>query len=183
MKSIEKILFVLLCLSVAASCAKPKVSVNAEFTTDKEVYEVYENVVITNTSTATNDIIVACKWDWGTGYKWGKQLTEPLSFDTVGEKEITLTAVTNSNVSGTFTKTILVQDTNVRPVADFTWSPAEGIVAGDEVQFTDKSNDPDGSITACSATSRSPSPSPTTSGARDPSPRSSTWRRTSTRWS
>ena len=146
MKTIEKILFVSLCLFVAASCNKPKVSVNAEFTTDKEVYEVYENVVITNTSTAINDIIVACKWDWGTGYKWGKQLTEPLTFETVGEKEITLTAVTNGNVTGTCTKTILVQDTNVRPTADFTWTPAEGIIAGDEVQFTDKSSDPDGSI-------------------------------------
>ena len=43
-------------------------------------------------------------------------------------------------------KTITVQDTNQRPVADFSWEPAEGIVAGDEVQFTDKSRDPDGSI-------------------------------------
>ena len=148
MKSIEKILILSLSLLALASCVKPEISVNAEFTTDKDVYELYENVVITNTSTATNDIIVACKWDWGTGYTWGKQLTEPISFDTEGEKVITLTAVTNSNVSGTFTKTIRVQDTNLRPVADFEWTPAEGIVAGDEVHFTDKSSDPDGSIVA-----------------------------------
>ena len=73
MKSIEKIILLSLSLFALASCVKPKVSVNAEFTTDKDVYEVYENVIITNTSTAVNDIIVACKWDWGTGYKWGKQ--------------------------------------------------------------------------------------------------------------
>ena len=148
MKRIEHLFLIALSFLVLASCAKPKISVNADFTTDKEVYEIYEDIHITNISTAVNDIIVACKWEWGSEHRWGKQLTDPISFDSVGEKEITLTAVTNENVSGTITKTILVQDTNVRPVADFTWSPAEGIVAGDEVQFTDKSNDPDGNITA-----------------------------------
>ena len=146
MKRIEHLFLIALSLLALASCAKPKISVNADFTTDKEVYEIYEDIHITNTSTAVNDIIVACKWEWGSEHKWGKQLTDPISFDSVGEKEITLTAVTNENVSGTVTKKILVQDTNVRPVADFTWTPAEGIVAGDEVQFTDKSNDPDGTI-------------------------------------
>ena len=146
MNRMKNIFLTGLALLTAVSCVQPKVSVDASFTTDKDVYEVYENVVLTNTSTATNDIIVACKWDWGTGYKWGKQLTDPISFDTVGEKEITLTAVTNGNVSGSFTKTITVQDTNVRPVAEFTWTPAEGIVAGDEVQFNDQSSDADGQI-------------------------------------
>ena len=148
MKSIEKILLLSLSLFALASCTKPKISVTADFTTDKEVYELYEDIKITNTSVAINDIIVACKWDWGTGYKWGKQLEDPISFDTVGEKEITLTAVTNENVSGTCTKIITIQDTNNSPVPDFEWTPAEGIVAGDEVQFTDKSADPDGSVVA-----------------------------------
>jgi PKD repeat protein len=148
MKRIEHLFLIALSFLALASCAKPKISVNADFTTDKEVYEIYEDIHITNISTAVNDIIVACKWEWGSEHRWGKQLTDPISFDSVGEKEITLTAVTNENVSGTVTKTILVQDTNIRPVADFTWTPAEGIVAGDEVQFTDKSNDPDGNITA-----------------------------------
>ena len=145
----ERIILSALSLLALASCARqPVVSVNADFTTNKEVYEIYEDVIITNVSTATNDIIVACKWEWGSEYVWGKQLAKPLSFDSVGEKEIKLTAVTNSNVSGTCVKKIRVQDTNVRPVADFDWSPKEGIAAGDEVQFTDKSTDADGTITA-----------------------------------
>ena len=148
MKSIEKILLLSLSLFALASCTKPKISVTADFTTDKQVYELYEDIKITNTSVAVNDIIVACKWDWGTGYKWGKQLEDPITFDTVGEKEITLTAVTNENVSGTCTKIITIQDTNKSPVPDFEWTPAEGIVAGDDVQFTDKSTDPDGSAVA-----------------------------------
>ena len=149
MKKINRIILFAFSLAALASCnMKPVVTVNADFTTDKDVYEIYEDIVITNVSTATNDIIVACKWEWGSEYKWGKQLEKPLSFDTPGEKEIKLTAVTNSNVSGTCIKTITVQDTNVRPVADFDWSPKEGIMAGDEVQFTDKSTDADGTITA-----------------------------------
>ena len=146
MKTMNKILLLSLSLFAVASCVKPEVSVNADFTTDKDVYELYEDIKIINTSTATNDIIVACKWEWGSEYRWGKQLEEPISFDTVGEKEIRLTAVTNSNVSGTCVKKITIQDTNKRPVADFTWTPASGIVAGDTVQFTDKSSDPDGKI-------------------------------------
>ena len=135
-------------LAVVSCVQKPRVSVNADFTTDKDVYEIYEDVKITNTSTSTNDIIIACKWEWGNEYIWGKQFEKPLSFDTVGEKEIKLTVVTDSGVSGTCVKTITVQDTNKRPVADFTYSPSSGIKAGDEVQFTDKSSDPDGTIVA-----------------------------------
>ena len=147
MKKSNRILLFALSLLLAVSCVnEPKISVNADFTTDKDVYEIYEDIKITNTSSAVNDIIVACKWEWGSEYVWGKQLEKPLSFDTPGEKEIKLTAVTNSNVSGTCVKTILVQDTNVRPVADFTYTPSTGILAGDEVQFTDKSSDPDGQI-------------------------------------
>lgn len=134
---------------LAVSCLqKPVVSVNPDFTTDKDVYEIYEDVKITNTSTSTNDIIIACKWEWGSEHFWGKQFEQPLSFDSVGEKEIKLTVVTDSGVSGTCTKTITVQDTNKRPVADFSYSPSTGIMAGDEVQFTDKSTDSDGKIVA-----------------------------------
>jgi len=38
-------------------------------------------------------------------------------------------------------------DNNIRPVADFTWSP-EKVVAGEPVQFTDRSTDEDGEVVA-----------------------------------
>ncbi len=131
-----------------ASCNKLDISANADFTTDKDVYELYEDINVTNVSSATNDIIVACKWEWGNEYKWGKHLTEPISFDSVGKKEIKLTVVTNNNVSATCIKTITIQDTNAAPEPDFEWTPTEGVAAGDEVQFIDKSTDPDGSVVA-----------------------------------
>lgn len=148
MKTFHRIFLVALGLILMASCAKPKVSVHADFSTDKEVYELYEDVILTNLSTATNDIIVAGKWEWGGNYIWGKQLDSPISFDSVGEKEIKLTVVTDGNVSATCIKTITVQDTNKRPVAEFSWSPTEDIAAGDQVQFTDASSDPDGTVVA-----------------------------------
>lgn len=148
MKKLVKILILAASLSVLASCTQQEVSVTADFTTDKAVYELLEDITVTNTSTATNDIIVSCKWEWGNEYTYGKQLQSPIFFDSVGEKEIRLTVTTNSNVSATCVKTVTIQDTNNRPVADFDWTPASGIVAGDEVQFTDKSTDADGSIVA-----------------------------------
>ncbi len=152
MKRIEKVFLAAMSLFAVASCSQPVVSVNADFTTDKDTYEIYEDIKITNTSSATNDIIEACKWEWetesGTQRVYGKQLANPISFDTVGEKEISLTVTSHTNVTATCVKTVTIQDTNKRPVADFSWSPATGIKAGDEVQFTDKSKDSDGTITA-----------------------------------
>ncbi len=145
---------ILTMLSAAAlvftSCLKePEVAVHASFTTDKEVYELNEDIKLTNTSYAENAKVVACKWEWGQEHTWGIQFEGPISFSTVGEHEVTLTATSDiGNVSNTFVKVITVQDTNTQPVADFTYSPTEGIKAGDTVKFTDKSSDPDGSIVA-----------------------------------
>lgn len=131
-----------------AACLKDgKVAVYADFTTDKDVYEVYEDIVLTNTSYAENAKIVASKWEWGNEHKWGLQLEEPISFGAEGEYEIKLTAVSDiGNVSSTCVKTVRVQDTNVRPVADFSFEPKTGLRAGDTVQFTDLSTDADGFI-------------------------------------
>lgn len=149
MKRVNRILLLALSVLAAASCIrKPVVTVEADFTTDKDVYEIFEEIRITNISKCTNDIITACKWEWGNEHVWGKQLEKPLSFDTPGDKEITLTAVADCGVAGSCTKIIKVQDTNKRPIADFTYTPSSGIQAGDEVQFTDKSSDPDGTIVA-----------------------------------
>lgn len=149
MKKLVNIFLVAVTLFAVFSCKPTRhVSVKADFTTDKEVYELYEDIVVTNVSAATNDIIVACKWEWGSEHVYGKQLENPISFDSVGEKEIKLTVTTDSGAQDVCVKTVTVQDNNIRPVADFEWTPAEGIVAGDEVQFTDKSTDADGTIVA-----------------------------------
>lgn len=151
MKMTAKIFTVLsaAALILTGCLREPKVVVYASFTTDKDVYEINEDIYLTNTSYAENAKIVASKWEWGQNHIWGLQPEEPISFPTVGEHEITLTATSDvGNVSATFVKTVKIQDTNIRPVADFTYSPSTGIKAGDAVKFTDKSTDADGTIVA-----------------------------------
>lgn len=131
-----------------SSCEDDSVIVHAKFSTTKDVYELYEDIFLTNESTAENADVVACKWEWNGQHIWAINPTDPISFDKVGEYEITLTAVADKGRhTDTYTKTITIQDTNIRPVADFTYSPTTGIKAGgDPVKFTDKSTDADGTI-------------------------------------
>lgn len=122
-------------------------AVYADFTTDKEVYELYEDIYLTNTSYAENAFVISSKWEWDGNKMWGLQPENPISFDKTGEYEIKLTVTTDiGNVSSTKVKTVTIQDTNIKPVADFSWEPQSGLRAGDSVQFTDKSTDQDGSI-------------------------------------
>lgn len=156
MKIINKIsgtitCFVAAAAFIAAGCEKTEdVKVHANFTTDKEVYEINEDIFLTNTSYSENARITASKWEWGNGNKlWSIHPDKPISFPEIGEYDITLTAVAISggkNIYGTCVKRVKIQDTNIRPIADFTYEPVSGIRAGDKVKFTDKSADPDGKI-------------------------------------
>ncbi len=149
MKTMNKILTAAAALSMLAGCQKNEVKIHADFTTDKDVYELYEDIKLTNTSYAENAYVMASKWEWDGNKVWGHQPQEPISFDKTGEYEIRLTVVADvDNISDVKVKKVKVQDTNKAPVADFSWSPESGIRAGDAVQFTDKSSDPDGSIVA-----------------------------------
>ena len=132
---------------VMFGCTDDSVSIHAEFTTDKDVYELNEDIYLTNTSWAENARVISSKWEWDGKKMWGHQPEEPISFDRTGEFEIRLTVTTDiGNKASTCIRTVKVQDTNVRPIADFSYTPTEGIKAGDKVTFTDKSTDPDGSI-------------------------------------
>lgn len=138
------------------SCVQDKkVEVLASFTTDKDVYGFGETVKITNTTTVTNSVIAVCRWDYNGKVSYDFE-PEGISFMSEGEYPITLTVTANDNaVKGTCTKTIIVADNNIKPVADFSWAltdpsdPTENpveIKAGDEIRFTDKSTDEDGQI-------------------------------------
>ena len=137
-------------LSMLTGCLRNgDVAIHADFITDKDVYELYEEVQLTNMSYAENTYVMSSKWEWDGQSMWGHQPEKPISFDKTGEYEIKLTAVAGvDNISDTKVKTITVQDTNTAPVADFSWTPTSGLRAGDSVKFTDKSSDPDGSVVA-----------------------------------
>ena len=133
----------------AASCQPDEeVAVHASFTTDKESYDVGDPVVLTNTSTAENALIAICKWELGKGVVSYETTPENISYDQAGEYVIKLTVTSDRGAKkSSFEKTILVVDNNIRPVADFSWSP-EKVVAGEPVQFTDRSTDEDGEVVA-----------------------------------
>ena len=133
--------------AMMVSCQKNmEVKVNASFTTDKDVYEVYEQVVITNTTVVENAQMAICQWELGEGKVSYDFTPEDVSFDTEGEYTIRLTVTSDvGSVKGSFEKRISVIDSNVKPVADFSWEPQE-IVAGEPVVFTDMSTDEDGTI-------------------------------------
>ena len=131
----------------AVSCQPDEeVAVHASFTTDKESYDVGDPVVLTNTSTAENALIAICKWELGKGVVSYETTPENISYDQAGEYVIKLTVTSDRGAKkSSFEKTIRVVDNNIRPVADFTWSP-EKVVAGEPVQFTDRSTDEDGEV-------------------------------------
>ena len=105
-------------------------------------------VVLTNTSTAENALIAICKWELGKGVVSYETTPENISYDQAGEYVIKLTVTSDRGAKkSSFEKTIRVVDNNIRPVADFTWSP-EKVVAGEPVQFTDRSTDEDGEVVA-----------------------------------
>lgn len=133
----------------AVSCQPDEeVAVHASFTTDKESYDVGDPVVLTNTSTAENALIAICKWELGKGVVSYETTPENISYDQAGEYVIKLTVTSDRGAKkSSFEKTIRVVDNNIRPVADFTWSP-EKVVAGEPVQFTDRSTDEDGTVYA-----------------------------------
>ncbi|WP_288238097.1 PKD domain-containing protein, partial [uncultured Alistipes sp.] len=133
----------------ATSCQPDaEVAVHAGFTTDKESYDVGDPVVITNTSTAENALIAIYKWELGKGVVSYETTPENISYDQAGEYVIKLTVTSDRGVKkSSFEKTIVVVDNNIRPVADFSWSP-EKVVAGEPVQFTDLSTDEDGEVVA-----------------------------------
>lgn len=133
----------------AVSCQPDEeVAVHASFTTDKESYDVGDPVVLTNTSTAENALIAICKWELGKGVVSYETTPENISYDQAGEYVIKLTVTSDRGAKkSSFEKTIRVVDNNIRPVADFTWSP-EKVVAGEPVQFTDRSTDEDGEVVA-----------------------------------
>lgn len=136
-------------LFAATSCEPdPEVAVHASFTTDRESYDVGDPVLITNTSTADNARIAICKWELGKGVVSYETTPEGVSYDQAGEYVIKLTVTSDRGAKkSSFEKTIVVVDNNIRPVADFSWSP-EKVVAGEPVQFTDRSTDEDGRIVA-----------------------------------
>ena len=146
MKRIISIIFAAVLL-LPVSCQQEPVEVFASFETDRETYGPMEPVVIRNTTVVENSVIAICKWEWAGNVSYDFEPTD-VKFEEEGEYIVKLTVTANDDaVKGVYTKTIVVADNNIKPVADFTWNPTTA-KAGEAITFSDLSTDEDGKITA-----------------------------------
>ena len=91
-KNIKKALLCVFAAAAVLSCQKtPQVAVNASFTTDKETYEVYDLVKITNTTVVENSRMAICKWEYNGKVSYDMPAPEDIVFESVGTFPITLT--------------------------------------------------------------------------------------------
>ena len=147
-----KKLFYFAFLLVAVSCTKaPVAEITASFTTNKDVYQVGEEVIIENTSVVKNEILAFCEWEYDGDeekqYHYGLEL-EGVSYSKTGTYVITLTSYTEAHsavaTKDTYSKTIVVVDENDTPWAFFTCPDV--IKVGEEVTFKDGSKDNIGGV-------------------------------------
>ena len=147
------IAFAIMAMTLAVSCNRElTVEVLPDFKTEKEIYGLNEPVTIINTTVVKNSIAAITKWEYSGKVFYG-ETPEGIKFADEGEYPVTLTVTANDGfVQASCTKNIKVMDTNVKPVADFSWTvngeSIELIKAGDLVQFTDLSTDADGTVVA-----------------------------------
>lgn len=136
-----------LLLGVTSGCKQAAdVRVKADFSTDKDVYNLYDEVLLTNLSSSDGAQIDVYRWEWGDGnVSYEKVPSIAPTSDEECMLKIRLTAVASSaNVGDTLTRAVRFVDGNIPPTADFTWSPAP-VYIGRPLQFTDTSTD-DGRI-------------------------------------
>ena len=145
----RKLTALVILVAAALSCKKdPAVEVTASFTTNKDVFQVGEEIIIENTSTVKNNILAFCQWEYGSlsGIQkaYGLEL-EGISFPLPGLYTITLTAYAEQGAGqDSYSRQVLVIDENDIPWADFT-CPAQ-VRVGEEVVFEDHSVDHIGGI-------------------------------------
>ena len=133
---------------MAAGCTQPhSVRVKADFTTDKEVYNLYDEVALTNLSFADGGEIDIYKWEWGDGNVSFEEVpSSSVTSEVEAEIRIRLTVVVSAyNVGDTCSRVVRFVDGNIPPTADFTWSPTP-VYKGRTILLSDTSTDPDGKI-------------------------------------
>jgi PKD repeat protein/uncharacterized protein YjiK len=97
-------------------------------------------VDFTDTSSDPNGTVVGWNWDFGDGGT-STQQNPSHTYAAAGSHTVTLTVTDNDGETGTTTQAVTVSASNLAPSADFTRAATDLTV-----DFTDTSNDPDGTI-------------------------------------
>jgi len=91
--------------------------------------------------------IVRIQWDWGDGIREDRWFAASHTYSRAGTYTVTVTSFQSDGLSTTRTVTVSLKEENKPPVVDFSYSPPTPRV-NETIQFTDRSYDPDGSITS-----------------------------------
>jgi len=151
MRKIYKYLFAFVAAFLAlVSCKKESgVALKADFTLDKDVFDIYEEIVPRYAATCSGAEVDVIMWEWGeSNFSLEEQMEEPLVFNTPGDYPLKLTVVTDNGIGDTCTKNIVVKDKNIPPTASFSYAPTE-LRAGENIKFTSTSTDPEGKPLSC----------------------------------
>ncbi len=118
---------------------------NAQFSYSPTEPIVGEAVQFTDESNDSDGNITSWLWRFGDGSQSGQD-DETYSYNSPGIYTVELTVTDDDNATDTVSRDVNVTEApNTPPTANFTFSP-ENPTTEDSVQFTDQSNDPDGSI-------------------------------------
>ena len=112
----KKRIFALLVAVLALLSCKEEPSVKADFSIDRDVCKVNEEIAVKNLSTAGNTIIGLCKWEWDDNVCYEFEVGS-VSFSTAGEHAIKLTVYAEDGVVSpdTFTRVVTVEDSGPGP--------------------------------------------------------------------
>ncbi len=103
-------------------------------------------VQFTDTSTDSDGTIVSWLWNFGDGTADSTLQNPSHAFSTASTFTITLTVTDDDGATSVTSNPVtVVEDINLSPVADFSFNPLAP-VSTQNVQFTDLSSDPDGTI-------------------------------------
>lgn len=119
----------------------------ASFITDKEEYTVGDKVILTNTSEETDSKIISYFWHFGFEGNGNRSEEENTSvtYTTAGKYAVKLTVTDENGLYSTYCDTIVVNPTNMAPVADFSYTPLLCKI-NEKVTFKSTSYDEDGTI-------------------------------------
>lgn len=119
----------------------------ANFTTDKEEYTVGDKVIFTNTSESKGADIVSYFWHLGFAGNGNRSEEENISYTYTipGKYAVKLTVTDKNGLYSTHCDTIVVNPTNMPPIASFSFSP-QICLLNEEISFTNTSVDKDGTI-------------------------------------
>jgi PKD repeat protein len=126
-------------LALAAATAVQADPPVGDFSFSPTVPQIGQSVSFSSTATDADDASLSVSWDFGDGSAAGSGLSPSHSYASPGDKTVTMTMSNGIDAPVVVTHTLHV---NAPPAASFIFSPQTPL-AGQQVQFSSTSSDPD----------------------------------------